>query len=232
VVAEEISAQLLGRRYRLTGSVVGTYFLVDHSERCSDHSDLSDDAIEPALTARQPARRVFAQELNASTQTFKESDAERAPLFGLSPTGTALNRVLVIGTLTETRDVGSDSEYWQGRVYADSEPVFVYAGQYQPDAMEALRQAETPSYVAVVGKHRSYESGDRTNVALEPEFVIPVDEETRDAWVEETVGQTSARINAFEAGRAPFGERARRAYGEDMSGLVEAVEAIDGTADE
>jgi len=232
VVAEEISAQLLGRRYRLTGSVVGTYFLVDHSERCSDQSDLSDDAIEPALTARQPARRVFAQEFNASIQTFQESDAERAPLFGLSPTGTALNRVLVIGTLTETRDVGSDSEYWQGRVYAGSEPVFVYAGQYQPDAMEALRQAETPSYVAVVGKHRSYESGDRTNVAIEPEFVIPVDEETRDVWVEETAAQTSARIDAFEAGRAPFGERARRAYGEDMSGLVEAVEAINGTADE
>ena len=232
VVAEEISAQLLGRRYRLTGSVVGTYFLVDHSERCSDQSDLSDDAIEPALTARQPARRVFAQELNASIQTFQESDAERAPLFGLSPTGTAFNRVLVIGTLTETRDVGSDSEYWQGRVYAGSEPVFVYAGQYQPDVMEALRQAETPSYVAVVGKHRSYESGDRTNVAIEPEFVIPVDEETRDAWVEETAAQTSARIDAFEAGRGPFGERARRVYGEDMSGLVEAVEAINGTADE
>jgi hypothetical protein len=88
---------------------------------------------------------------------------------------------------------------------------------------------QTPSYVAVVGKHRSYESGDRTNVAIEPEFVIPVDEETRDAWVEETVAQTNARIDAFEAGRAPFGERAKRFYGEDMSGLVEAVEAIDGT---
>jgi RPA family protein len=232
VVVEALVEQVLGRPYRLTGPVVGEYFLVDDVASGSVDEDLSADALEPAVTARQPARRVLAQELNASTYTFQESDEERAPVLGLSPTGMALNRVLVVGALTEVRDVGSDSEYWQGRVYAGSEPVFVYAGQYLPGAMDALRQAETPSYVAVVGKHRSYESGGRTNVAIEPEFIIPVDEETRDAWVEETVAQTSTRIDAFEAGRAPFGERARRAYGEDMSGFVEAIEATDRTADE
>jgi RPA family protein len=228
VVVDEIKAQLLGRRYRLAGTVVGTYFLVNNSERCADESDLSDSAVEPALTARQPARRVLGQELNVSTQTFQESGAERAPVFGLSPTGTALNRVLVVGALTEVRDVGSDSEYWQGRVYAGSEPVFVYAGQYQPDAMNVLRQAETPSYVAVVGKHRAYESGDRMNVAIEPEHIVPVDAETRAEWIAETVAHTRARLDAFETGHAPFGDQARETYGEDVSGLAEAVDALDG----
>jgi RPA family protein len=231
VVVDEIKTQLLGRRYRLAGTVVGTYFLVDHSERCSDPSDLSDSAVEPALTARQPARRVLGEELNASTQTFQESGAERAPVFGLSPTGTALNRVLVVGALTEVRDVGSDSEYWQGRVYAGSEPVFVYAGQYQPNAMDVLRQAETPSYVAVVGKHRAYESGDRMNVAIEPEHIVPVDTETRDGWITETVAHTRARLDAFEMGEAPFGDQAQEAYGGDVSGLAEAVDALGSDRD-
>jgi RPA family protein len=212
--------------------VVGEYFLVDDVASGSVDEDLSADALEPAVTARQPARRVLAQELNASTYTFQESDEERAPVLGLSPTGMALNRVLVVGTLTEVRDVGSDSEYWQGRVYAGSEPIFIYAGQYQPEAMEALQQAETPSYVAVVGKHRAYESSGRTNVAIEPEFVVPVGEDTRDAWVKETVTQTRGRLDAFEAGRAPYGDQAREVYDEEVSGLAEAVDALDSGRDE
>ncbi|WP_267643908.1 hypothetical protein [Haloarchaeobius amylolyticus] len=231
VVADEISDQLLGRRFRLTGSVFGTYFLVDNAERCSDESDLSDDVLEPALTARQPARRVLAQELNASTQTFQESDDERAPVFGLSPMGAALNRVLIVGTLTEVRDVGSDSEYWQGRVYAGSEPVFVYAGQYQPDAMDTLRNAETPSYVAVIGKHRAYESGDRTNVAVEPEHIISVDAETRDAWLDEAVAHTRARLDAYEVGESPFTDEAEEAYDDNVDELVEVVSSLDDHGD-
>jgi len=82
-------------------------------------------------------------------------------------------------------------------------------------------------YVAIIGKLRTYERGDRTNVAIDPEFVVPVDGETRDAWVEETVTRTRARIDAFEAGQTPFSERAREAYSEDVSGIVEAVETID-----
>jgi ssDNA-binding replication factor A large subunit len=71
VVADGISAQLLGQRYRLTGSVVGTYFLVNDAEETTNVLDGFDaDAVEPALTARQPARRLFAEELNGTTETF------------------------------------------------------------------------------------------------------------------------------------------------------------------
>ena len=103
VVAEEISAQLLGRRYRLTGSVVGTYFLVNGAEETTDAPDGFDaDAVEPALTARQPARRLFAEELKGTTETFQESDEERAPVYGLTPTGVGVNHVFVVGALVGT----------------------------------------------------------------------------------------------------------------------------------
>lgn len=204
VVVDALTERVLGRSYRLTGPVVGEYFLVDDvAERPADE-DLSDETLEPAVTGRQPAQRMLAQEINASTHTFQESDEERAPVLSLSPTGVAVNRVLTVGALTETRDVGSSSEYWRGRVYVGSEPVFVYAGQYQPEAMQFLQQADTPSYVAVVGKLRPYEAGDRVNVAIEPESIATVKEASREAWLAEAVEHTSARIAAFKrgAGRA------------------------------
>jgi RPA family protein len=222
VVVDELVERVLGRPYRLTGPVVGEYFLVDDVASEPTDEDLSSDQLDPAVTARQPTRRMLAQEINASTHTFQESEEERAPVLSLSPTGVAVNRVLIVGALTEARDVGSSTEYWRGRVYAGSEPVFVYAGQYQPEAMQFLQQAATPSYVAVVGKLRPYEAGDRVNVAIEPESIVTVDEEVREAWLAEAVEQTRARIAAFERGAARSGAAAEH-YGDDIESIEAAV---------
>jgi RPA family protein len=222
VVVDALTERVLGRSYRLTGPVVGEYFLVDDVAEGPADEDLSDEALEPAVTGRQPAQRMLAQEINASTHTFQESDEERAPVLSLSPTGVAVNRVLTVGALTEARDVGSSSEYWRGRVYVGSEPVFVYAGQYQPEAMQFLQQAATPSYVAVVGKLRSYEAGERVNVAIEPESIATVDEATREAWLAEAVEHTGTRIAAFERGAAQAAAAAEH-YGNDLGSIEQAV---------
>ncbi|MEF8975564.1 MAG: DNA-binding protein [Halapricum sp.] len=150
---------------------------------------------------REVARRVFAREFNDATYTFKESDDERAPVYVLLPTGARANRIFVVGTLTETEDVGEDSEYWQGRVVdPNGDTFFVYAGQYQPDAAAMLRELEPPAYVAIVGKPRTYETdeGD-VNVSVRPESITSVDETTRDRWVVETAERTLDRIQRFES---------------------------------
>jgi hypothetical protein len=135
---------------------------------------------------REVARRVFAREFNDATYTFKESDDERAPVYVLLPTGARANRVFVVGTLTETEDVGEDSEYWQGRVVdPNGDTFFTYAGQYQPDAASMLRELEPPEYVSVVG------------CRPRPESISRVDEATRDRWVVETAERTIDRIQAF-----------------------------------
>jgi hypothetical protein len=157
---------------------------------------------------REVARRVFATEFNDATYTFKESDEERAPVYALLPTGERANRVFVVGTLTETDDVGTDSEYWQGRVVDPTGTFFMYAGQYQPDAASVLREAEPPTYVSVVGKPRTYETDDGdVNVSLRPESVTAVDADTRDRWVVETATRTIERCDALDEG----GEYARMA---------------------
>jgi len=148
---------------------------------------------------REVARRVFAREFNDATYTFKESDDDRAPVYVLLPTGERANRIFIVGTLTETEDVGEDSEYWQGRVVdPNGDTFFTYAGQYQPDAASMLRELEPPAYVSVVGKPRTYETEEgEVNVSVRPESISTVDEATRDRWVVETAERTIERIRAF-----------------------------------
>ncbi|WP_232686559.1 RPA family protein [Halobacterium zhouii] len=181
---------------------------------------------------REVARRVFATEFNDAQFTFKESDDERAPLYALLPTGESANRVFVVGTLTETEDIGEDSEYWRGRVVDPTGTFFIYAGQYQPDAASMLRELDTPTYVAVVGKPRTFETDDGSvNVSLRPESITVVEESTRDRWVVETAERTMDRLAAFDEEGNEYAERAKQEYSEDVSpyrrAVLEALEDFD-----
>ena len=153
-----------------------------------------------SVPTREVARRVFAREYNDASYTFKESDDERAPIYLLLPTGARANRTFVVGTLTEKEDIGDDSEYWRGRIVDPTGTFFVYAGQYQPEAAAALRDIDAPSYVAIVGKPRTYEpeDGDGVIVSVRPESITAVDAGTRDRWVVETAQRTLERVRAFD----------------------------------
>jgi RPA family protein len=188
-----------------------------------------------ATPTREVARRVFAQEFNDATYTFKESDDDRAPVYVLLPTGERANRVFLVGTLTETEDVGEDSEYWQGRVVdPNGDTFFMYAGQYQPDAAAMLRDLEPPAYVSVVGKPRTYETDDgEVNVSVRPESITRVDEATRDRWVVETAERTIDRIQRFEAEETnEYVQMAKEQYDLPVENyrrmVVEALESLEG----
>jgi RPA family protein len=176
---------------------------------------------------REVARRVFAREFNDATYTFKESDDDRAPVYVLLPTGQRANRVFVVGTLTETEDVGEDSEYWQGRIVdPNGDTYFTYAGQYQPDAASMLRELEPPAYVAVVGKPRTYETDDgEVNVSVRPESINRVGETTRDRWVVETAERTIERIQTAGSEEVDeYVEMAREQYDRPVENYRRAVE--------
>jgi hypothetical protein len=183
---------------------------------------------------REVARRVFAREFGDGSDTFKESDEERAPVYLLLPTGERANRVFFVGTLTETEDVGSDSEYWQGRVVDPTGTFYVYAGQYQPEAASALREIEPPEYVAVAGKPRTYETDDGgTNVAVRPESITVVDAATRDRWVVETAQRTIERIQAFDDETNEYARMAEERYDLPLENYRrEAVAALESLEEE
>lgn len=181
---------------------------------------------------REIAQRAFAREFNDATHTFRESDDDRAPVYVLLPTGAKANRVFVVGTLTETEDVGSDDEYWQGRIVDPTGTFFVYAGQYQPEAAGMLRETEPPAFVALVGKPRTYETDDgNINVSLRPEHLTIVDESTRNRWVTETAKRTLERIDRFDDAANEYARMSRERYGDTVEqyrqAVIEAVESLD-----
>jgi len=165
---------------------------------------------------REVARRVFADEFNDASYTFKESDDERAPVYVLLPHRRA--RQPHLRGRHAHRDGGrrrEDSEYWQGRVVdPNGDTFFMYAGQYQPDAASMLRELEPPAYVSVVGKPRTYETDEgEVNVSLRPESISKVDEATRDRWVVETAERTTERIQRYEDDETnEYAEMAREEY--------------------
>jgi len=162
---------------------------------------------------RELAQRAFAGEFNDAGYTFRESDDDRAPVYALLPTGAKANRVFVVGTLTETDDVGSDDEYWQGRIVGPTGTFFTYAGQYQPEAAAMLREVDPPVFVALVGKPRTYETDDGdTNVSLRPEHLTIVDADTRNRWVTETAKRTLERIKRFDDDSNEYAAMAREEY--------------------
>ncbi|MFC7191035.1 RPA family protein [Halocatena marina] len=188
-----------------------------------------------AAPSREVARRVFAREFNDATYTFKESNEERAPVYALLPTGERANRVFVVGTLTETEDVGSESEYWQGRVIDPTGTFFVYAGQYQPEAAGVLRETEPPSYVAIVGKPRTYETDDGTvNVSLRPESISIIDAGTRDRWVAETAMRTIERVETIADANTEYARMADEQYARSVDeykqSAMSALEKLDEEA--
>jgi RPA family protein len=181
-------------------------------------------------TNREPGKRAFAAEYADATEMFKESDDERAPKFAVLPTGERANRVFVVGTLTEAKDIAKsdDDEYWQARVVDPTGAFYVYAGQYQPEAMSSLRGIEAPEFVAVVGKPRSWETDDgEIRTSITPESVTVVDQATRDRWVIETAELTMARIDEFQtSGDNPDADRAHEAYGGNMDDYEANIETV------
>ena len=186
---------------------------------------------------REVAQRVFADEFNDASYSFRESDDDRAPVYVLLPTGTKANRVFVVGTLTETEDVGSDEEYWQGRIVDPTGTFFTYAGQYQPEAAGMLRETEPPAFVAIVGKPRTYDTDDgTTNVSLRPEHLAIVDETARHRWVIETAERTLDRLEAFDDAENEYAQMAREQYGDMVvkyqEATIRALESLDDDDDE
>jgi len=155
---------------------------------------------------REVAWRVFAAEYDDSDFDYSESDEERAPNYVVTPTGARVNRLFVVGVLTEVEAVSDD--VLRGRVVDPTGAFVLYAGQYQPDEMAFLENASPPAFVAVTGKARTFQpdDSDRVFTSIRPESINRVDADTRDRWVVQTAEQTLSRVSTV-ADAIDSGER-------------------------
>jgi len=148
------------------------------------------------MISRETAWRMFAGELNNSSLE-KKGDDEKSPTYLITPLGTKANRVLVAGVLLDKQNIGSEEEpLWRARIEDVSGGYFVNVGRYQPEAAAAIASLDTPSFVAVVGKIRTYKPDEsRVLVSLRPERIVRIDSETRQRIVLETAQCTWKRLN-------------------------------------
>ncbi len=176
------------------------------------------------VNRREVAYRLFAAEFDDADYSYAESDEERAPNYVVTPTGARVNRVFVVGVLTEVEQVSDDVV--RARVVDPTGAFVVYAGQYQPEALAALESADTPSFVAVTGKARTFqpEDADVVYTSIRPEEVSEVDAETRDRWVVSTAEQTVDRVATMAAAH----ERVER--GDNLCEILEAAGVQHGLA--
>ncbi len=143
---------------------------------------------------REVAKRIFAREFKDAVPVQKIGNDQFEPKYVQTALGEKVNRIFVVGVATEAEDVSNGEVMMRARV-ADPTGVFiVYAGQYQPEARDALRNLSIPAYVAIVGKAHTYAKGEQVYTSIRAENVNVVDEKTRDRWIKETIEITKERI--------------------------------------
>ena len=153
---------------------------------------------ESGAGRREVAYRVFAAEYDDADLGYTENEAdERAPNYVVTPTGGRVNRLFVVGVLTEVERV--NSEMLRGRVVDPTGAFVVYAGQYEPGALSTLERLDPPAFVATTGKARTFQPDDAETVytSVRPESINEVDADTRDRWTVGTARHTLDRVGAF-----------------------------------
>jgi uncharacterized protein len=159
---------------------------------------------ERILLKREVAKRVFARELEACRELEKSARLDfqaadsKSPNLLISPLGLILNRVFIVGVITELDSIGSQNDMWKARIVDPTGAFTVYAGQYQPDASVFFSTVQIPAFIALTGKVRIYEPEPGSIfVSIRAEEANVVDEEIRNRWVVDTAEQTIERLETF-----------------------------------
>jgi RPA family protein len=177
---------------------------------------------------RQTAWRVFAGEFNDSSIEIK-SQGEMTPSFVVTPLGAKVNRLFLIGVLTDVENISQEGELVRAHI-SDPTGVFtLYSGQYQKEVTEALSNIEVPTFVAVIGKARTYSPEEGTLfVSIRPERILEVSSDIRDKWIFETCKSTKDRIEAvieaMKMDEPNIFQLTKLGYSKELSeGIVEAI---------
>ncbi len=181
---------------------------------------------------REVAHRIFAAEFKDSNLQVKEENDQylHVPQYLITPTGAKVNRVFIVGTLTEKEDVGTDAEFWRGRIVDPTGAFFVYAGQYHPDAAQVLARTSPPEFVAVIGKPSTYTTKEgNVLTSIRAESMHVVDADTRDRWVVDAAMHTTKRLEKL-AGSEPNAAKAREHYNTNAEAykamVAQALESV------
>jgi RPA family protein len=179
---------------------------------------------------RQTAWRIFAGEFNDSNVEIK-GEGEMTPSFVVTPLGAKVNRLFIIGVLTDVENISQDGDMIRAHI-SDPTGVFtMYSGHYQKEVTEAISNIDVPTFVAVIGKARTYSPEEGTLfVSVRPERILEVSADIRDKWIFETCKNTKNRIEAvmeaMKMDESNIAELTKLGYSRELSeGIVEALKS-------
>lgn len=182
------------------------------------------------MNAREVAWRMFAEEYNSSSMEHS-GEGEKPVSYIVTPLGAKVNRMMVVGVITDIEDVGEEGKpRYRARITDPTGTFYISAGEYQPEAAAALSKMTPPVFAAVVGKSRLYSPEEGVAyLSLRPERIREVDADARDYWVLETARSTLQRIEAVDEalrmGEPTAAELMRLGYPENLAdGVVRALE--------
>ncbi|MFO7618271.1 MAG: hypothetical protein R6W91_01210 [Thermoplasmata archaeon] len=149
------------------------------------------------MKSREIAWRMLAGELNDSSLVVT-SDEERAPTYVITPLGAKVNRVYIVGVVTDLENVGTpDEARWKAKIIDPTGTTYVSAGQFQPEAAAAMSKLSVPGFAAVIGKVRVYSPEEGVMyISIRPEVVRAVDKNIRNSWVMDACASLKQRLEA------------------------------------
>lgn len=146
---------------------------------------------------REPAWRIFAAEYNESNYVM-EAKEEKAPKYVITPLGAKVNRLYIVGVLTDVEEIGVEGIRRRARISDPTGMHVVYAEAFKPEVASMLADMDIPSYIAVVGKVRIYEPEEGVlYLSARAEIVKEVDVKARNYWILEASRNMLMRINAI-----------------------------------
>ncbi len=146
---------------------------------------------------RELAWRIFAGEYNEASHVIHGKE-EKAPKYVITPMGAKVNRLFIVGVLTDVENIGKEGIRWRARIADPTGIHNVYAEPFNPEAASLLADMEAPSYVAVTGKVRIYEPEEGSiYLSVRAEEVKSVDAFLRDYWIVQAARNLKMRIDAM-----------------------------------
>jgi RPA family protein len=202
------------------------------------------------VSGREPAWRVFAQELLATTEEERGS-GERAASYVITPVGARANRVLVAGRIGPPESMGRDpsAPFFRASLADPTGSLSVTAGGFQPRALGALQRQRPDELVLVVGKATLYRPREgAASPSVRVEALRRIDRPEYHRWLSETLDHTLRRlalVDATRKGQPPDPDpwppalwiagakaAAQRYQGADppamKAGLLRVLDALDG----
>jgi hypothetical protein len=182
------------------------------------------------MNAREVAWRVFAEEYNSSVLEHS-GEGEKPVSYVITPLGAKVNRMFVVGVVTDIEDIGEDGKQrFRARITDTTGTFYISAGEYQPGAAMTLSKMSPPAFAAVVGKSRAYTPEEGVKyLSIRPERIREVNAEARAYWTLEAAKSTLLRIDAIEdglkMGQPTTAQLMKLGYHENLAdGVVRAIE--------